>query len=1353
MVCEGRDDIMLCQSCGRFPEVSIIGTSVLLFCEGFGGKDGLDQLPDLAGISITTVSGKPQEAIELLSSGEFEAVLVDCSSSSGEALELIGDIRSRGLEIPVIVLTRPRQKDVLPEAMEAGADSFLELKPDPKETAFELEHRIKFSLRGKCLQVDLEKSEERFRVLFEMAPDAYYLSDLEGRFIDGNRRAEEITGYRREELIGKNFLSAGILPVGYVPKALKLLAKNALGLPTGPDEFVLKRKGGGRITVGISTVPVQIDCQNLVLGIARDITRTIKIEEALLESKEKYRTLVDNASEGIIVVQEDRLIYANPEACRIFGSDKQDLIRKPVTKWLHPDDCLQFHGDDHQEQGTTLAKEEAAVRIIGSDGSIRWTEAKKLSITWLSRPARLIFLSDVTERHEAEEDLKSRDVILASVDFIAERLLSHTNWEDNIHAVLERLGEAAKVNRVYLCENQVGRNGNIVPVLRAEWQDHSQPGWNDPRPESTGPPARASGWWSEVLQSGRCVFGNAREFPPPEQEILESRLVKSLVIVPIFVGKQWWGQIEFDDGIQERTWQAPEVDALRTAANIIGSAIQRTRIEEIFHIPVERSLVGVFLIDDYKVAYANPRMGSIFGYKPGEITGKKIEELVHPDDIPAIRERIGELLAGKLDLGSTEFRGIRKDGEPIYIEAYDSRTTYEGRPAIVGNLLDITERKRSVEALRKSEEKYRQLMEVAQEGIWAIDDTGITSYVNPRLTEILGYSYEELVGKPPFQFMNDKERPFAEENLHRRKRQSSGFLASEFTRKDGRKVVASVSISPMKDETGRPAGILALVSDITDRKAAEDALRASEAKYRGIVENLQEVIFSLDFDGRITYISPGIERIDGIPAADVIGEPFSAFIHEDDLPAINTIFRDLLDGKNAPSSEFRIKNRYGQLFHFRQSGHLLLDDGKPAGITGVLIDITTQKRGEEAIQQRDAILEAINFAGDCFLKTAAWEACVDRVLDRLGTAAAASNVAIFAFVQAGDGVVARKRFEWHSPGVPSLTEADLPLESLAIAASRSDQVPEYIPLSRSGSIPEKAQLIIREGGLQKFLAVPIIPGDEAWGFLALGESRHEHAWSPVELESLRAAAGIFGSTIWRARYEKQLEVSLEDKTVLLREVHHRVKNNMQVISSLLNLQSMYIHDAKVLQNLKETESRINSMALVHERLYLSEGIASINVGEYVSNLASKLISIYSQKTSVSLVTDIEDLSFDIDTMVPVGLIINEIVSNSLKHGFCDREQGRITISIKRVAGGMVEMVMGDNGAGMPQGIDLNASATLGLLLITMLTQQVDGTVRIEPGEGTRYRILFPLPEPESGHGNHLPGRPGLARRDGGEARQ
>ncbi|HUJ89006.1 MAG TPA: histidine kinase dimerization/phosphoacceptor domain -containing protein, partial [Syntrophorhabdales bacterium] len=203
--------------------------------------------------------------------------------------------------------------------------------------------------------------------------------------------------------------------------------------------------------------------------------------------------------------------------------------------------------------------------------------------------------------------------------------------------------------------------------------------------------------------------------------------------------------------------------------------------------------------------------------------------------------------------------------------------------------------------------------------------------------------------------------------------------------------------------------------------------------------------------------------------------------------------------------------------------------------------------------------------------------------------------------------------------------------------------------------------------------------------------------------------------------EERIRLSLKEKEVLLKEVHHRVKNNLQIISSLLNLQSKYIKDDQALEMFKESRNRIRSMTLIHEKLYRSKDLANIDVAEYIQNLSSNLFRSYSAGR-VSLKTQVDDNLLGIDTAIPCGLIINELVSNSLKHAFPEK-QGEIFVDLHR-DDGRFTLIVRDNGVGLPESVDFRNTDSLGLQLVCTLTDQLDGAIELNRAGGTEFKITF-----------------------------
>ena len=237
-------------------------------------------------------------------------------------------------------------------------------------------------------------------------------------------------------------------------------------------------------------------------------------------------------------------------------------------------------------------------------------------------------------------------------------------------------------------------------------------------------------------------------------------------------------------------------------------------------------------------------------------------------------------------------------------------------------------------------------------------------------------------------------------------------------------------------------------------------------------------------------------------------------------------------------------------------------------------------------------------------------------------------------------------------------------------------------------------------------------------------------WMEAHLSLLEKGRGdtaiqvILHNITKRKNYEKQIKQSLNEKEVLLKEIHHRVKNNLQIISSLLNLQSRYIKDENAIGVFKESQNRIKSMALIHEKLYQSEDITKIDFAEYIRSLTFHLFRSYSiDQSAVRLSINFEGVLFDIDTSIPCGLIINELISNSLKYAFPGGRKGKISVDIQ-LDGEKCVLIISDDGVGFPEGLDFQNTETLGLRLVNILVSQINGVITLDKHEGTSFKIEF-----------------------------
>jgi two-component sensor histidine kinase len=242
--------------------------------------------------------------------------------------------------------------------------------------------------------------------------------------------------------------------------------------------------------------------------------------------------------------------------------------------------------------------------------------------------------------------------------------------------------------------------------------------------------------------------------------------------------------------------------------------------------------------------------------------------------------------------------------------------------------------------------------------------------------------------------------------------------------------------------------------------------------------------------------------------------------------------------------------------------------------------------------------------------------------------------------------------------------------------------------------------------------------------------------APIEIDGkVEAVFGIYRDITMRKQAEEKIKNSLKEKEVMLYEIHHRVKNNMQIILSLLRLQSRGIEDERTKEMFQESQNRIRSMALIHEKLYQSGDLSRIDIADYVRGLSTHLVSVYSAEgMKVGLSVDIKDVYLDINRAIPLGLIVNELVTNAMKHGFEKGAEGHIRITARRAVkkeeakkGAMrkFELVVDDTGKGLPEDFDITKTESFGMQLVSDLVQQLDGAIEFKRKDiGSAFVIRF-----------------------------
>ncbi len=265
----------------------------------------------------------------------------------------------------------------------------------------------------------------------------------------------------------------------------------------------------------------------------------------------------------------------------------------------------------------------------------------------------------------------------------------------------------------------------------------------------------------------------------------------------------------------------------------------------------------------------------------------------------------------------------------------------------------------------------------------------------------------------------------------------------------------------------------------------------------------------------------------------------------------------------------------------------------------------------------------------------------------------------------------------------------------------------------------------KPNGICSLMDVPIWLEGELMGVLCHETFKTRH-WKFEEQDFVASLANLISLGLEaskRKKAEEDLKASLKEKEILMKEIHHRAKNNLTIISSLLNLQSRHINDKEALGVFRESQNRARSMALIHEKLYRSDDLRKIDFGEYIRSLTIELFNSYRASQGIELNMDIANIDLDINTAVPLALIVNEIVTNSLKYAFPDKKTGNVSVHFAKNSDEM-QLIVEDNGIGFPGDLDFRNTNSLGMQLVTSLTDQIKGSIRLERDEGTKFIIDF-----------------------------
>jgi PAS domain S-box-containing protein len=767
----------------------------------------------------------------------------------------------------------------------------------------------------KQAEKELRESEERFRLLFDGSQDAIMtIAPPSWKFTSANPAALKMFGAKD----AAEFTALGLWdasperqPDGR-PSADKAKEMIETAMREGSHffEWTHRRLDGADFPANVLITRVEIAGQAFIQATVRDITAQKQAEDALRESEEKHRHLIENSHDIIYTLTLDGVFtFVSPAWTAFLGHPVTQVVGQPFQPFVHADDvavCM-----DYLQTVIETGQRQANVeyRVQHTDGSWRWHTTNGAPLR--DKAGTIIGFEgvsrDITERKLAENALRAS--------------------EEKYRTIFNATGTAAVIVE----------EDTTISLINSEFETLS--GYS--KKEIEGKKS-----WQEFFTEDSLAYmtgyHNLRRSEPdsaPKQYetafITGKGDIKQVIsTVTMIPGTKQ--SIGFFLDITERKRAEAELrfseERFSKAFNVCPSTMSISTFPDGRYIDVNEAYIK-------NLGY---RREEVIGFTRSELNiwGRSADlaeavQILYEQKSFRNLETLIRAKSGELRIGLVSADIFQIGGEDYMLAVFD----------------DITERKQAGAALRESEEQLRRITDNMLDMVCQTDARGIIQYASPSNESVVGYKPEDLLGKPVLNFMHpdDLNRAITTFQTFQAAINASlgGKFEFRFKHADGRYLWVEIVGKPLFDDMGMVAGAIFGGRDITERKMAEEALKQSEEKYRSLIVNLNDVIFTVNAEGYVTYISPVVERFAGYKDVEIIGKPFMHFVHPEDLQGLLESFRRSLSSQIEPF-EFRLLRKDGASIYVRSFSRLLAENGQ-VSLTGVLSDITERKRAEEEL--------------------------------------------------------------------------------------------------------------------------------------------------------------------------------------------------------------------------------------------------------------------------------------------------------------------------------------------------------------------------------------------------------------------
>lgn len=751
------------------------------------------------------------------------------------------------------------------------------------------------------------------------------------------------------------------------------------------------------------------------------------------------------------------------------------------------------------------------------------------------------------------------------------------------------------------------------------------------------------------------------------------------------------------------------------------------------------------------IKYFNHSLEQIFGYLERELTGKPLTTLMperfrknYTKELERFKKDGKHRLMGKTVVTT----GLKKDGTEFPFEMSLSSWKSGEETFFTAIIRDLTEKKEAEDKLRWSEERLKIAMEIANLVYLEYDFEKDLFTLNDQFYSLYGTTAEDeggyLLSSTEFanRFLPPEEHEIIRKEIVKARETNdpnySRTTEHSIIRGDGERRHIVVRIKPKLDENGNIIGTHGVNQDITKLKEIKDALTESYRRMADIIDFLPDATVAIDTKGRVISWNKAIENMTGVTSEKIIGKgnyEYSIPFYGKRRPILLDMFKESYD---KVKKKYRISHKKDEILTvetdlilkgekrtvWAKAAPLYDQDGNWAGSIEVIRDITKMKEYQDQIKHELDISQSLAKIYEPFVAPESSIYEVSQVIIQEAKKLTGSKYGLAATIDPNLQLIDGTMVSGSPPNFEGISQFQFPInsegknigllrKSLETKKPLIDNSPHENP--NFGYVPDGYP------ELENILIVPVLLAEKLVGIITLTNASDNY--TKDDLDAIERLANFYALAIQNKETDKRIKDSLHEKKVLLREIHHRVKNNMQIISSLLNLQLNYVTEEKSANLLKESQGRIKSMAMVHEKLYQSPSLTKIDLKDYVEALVSNIFFSYGINTNnIKRVVDVENIEIGIDTAIPCGLIINEIVTNSVKHAFPNKT-GEVIVKINSYQDD-IHLIMSDNGIGVPKDLDYEKTDSLGLKLVKSLVDQIDGHMTIESNNGTTTKICF-----------------------------